>query len=162
MYVKQTLHIFAFFLVHLMMTSSNGNIFRITGPLWGASTGRGALIFSLICAWRNHWANNRDAGVSRRHRVRYDIIVMWVRFFFSGIACGSSQWCHMWCIIYNFTDQSIVLSNSFVYVHNKKTKQYIGKHKCSVFLLIRRHCYVVAYVWRWHSLSSHSDDYKSA
>ena len=41
-----------------MMTSSNGNIFRVTGPLWGESTGprwikgqwRGALMFSLICA----------------------------------------------------------------------------------------------------------------
>ena len=44
-----------------MMTSSNGNIFRVTGPLWGEFTGRrwtfltkaqwrGALMFSLICA----------------------------------------------------------------------------------------------------------------
>ena len=33
----------------IMMTPSNGNIFRVTGPLWGESTGqRGALMFSLI------------------------------------------------------------------------------------------------------------------
>ena len=31
-----------------MMTSSNGNIFRRTRPLWGESTG--ASMFSLICA----------------------------------------------------------------------------------------------------------------
>ena len=49
----------------IMMTSSNGNIFRVTGPLWGESTGhrwiprtkamqwRGNLMFSLIRAWRN-------------------------------------------------------------------------------------------------------------
>ena len=36
----------------------------------------GALMFSLICAWTNNWANNRDAGDFRRHRAHYDIIVM--------------------------------------------------------------------------------------
>ena len=56
----------------IMMTSSNGNIFRVTGPLWVESTGHwwiplakasdaGALIFSLIHAWTNGWANNRHA-----------------------------------------------------------------------------------------------------
>ena len=38
------------------MTSSNGNIFRVTGPLWGESTGpQLALTLSLICAWTNGW-----------------------------------------------------------------------------------------------------------
>ena len=37
---------------------------------------RGALIFSLIYAWTNGWANNRDAGDLRRHRAHYDVIVM--------------------------------------------------------------------------------------
>ena len=37
---------------------------------------RGALIFSLICAWINGWVNNREAGDLRRHRARYDVIVM--------------------------------------------------------------------------------------
>ena len=37
---------------------------------------RGALIFSLICAWINAWVNNREAGDLRRHRVHYDVIVM--------------------------------------------------------------------------------------
>ena len=35
---------------------------------------RGALMFSLICAWTSSWANNRDVGDLRRHRARYDII----------------------------------------------------------------------------------------
>ena len=54
------------------MTSSNGNIFRVTGPLgqW-----RGALMFSLICAWINGWVNNREAGDLRRHRTHYDVTV---------------------------------------------------------------------------------------
>ena len=70
-----------------MMTSSNGNIFRVTGLLCGEFTGhqwipltkgqwRGALIFSLICAWINAWVNNREAGNLRRHRAHYDVIVM--------------------------------------------------------------------------------------
>ena len=37
---------------------------------------RGALMFSLICAWINDWVNNREAGDLRRHRVHYDVTVM--------------------------------------------------------------------------------------
>ena len=45
-----------------MMTSSNG---------W-----RGVLMFSLICAWVDGWANNWDAGDLRCHHAHYDVIVM--------------------------------------------------------------------------------------
>ena len=37
---------------------------------------RGALMFSLICAWIKDWVNNREAGDLRRHRAHYDVIVM--------------------------------------------------------------------------------------
>ena len=37
---------------------------------------RGALMFSLICAWINAWVNNREAGDLRRHRPHHDVIVM--------------------------------------------------------------------------------------
>ena len=70
-----------------MMKSLNGNIFRVTGHLCGEFTGppvnsphkgqwRGVLIFTLICARINGWANNREAGDLRRHRAHYDVIVM--------------------------------------------------------------------------------------
>ena len=69
-----------------MMTSSNGNTFRVTGPLCGEFTGpgefphkgqwRGTLMFSLICVWINGWVNNREAGDLRRHRGHYDVNVM--------------------------------------------------------------------------------------
>ena len=36
---------------------------------------RGSLIFSLICAWTNGWANNHDACVLRRYRAHYDVTV---------------------------------------------------------------------------------------
>ena len=70
------------------MTSSNGNIFQVTGPLFGDFTSewpvnflhkdqwRGALMFSLICAWIYSWVNNREAGDLRRHHAHYDFILM--------------------------------------------------------------------------------------
>ena len=39
---------------------------------------RGALMFSLICAWINNWANNGDAADLRRHNVHHDVTVMFV------------------------------------------------------------------------------------
>ena len=38
---------------------------------------RGALMFSVICAWINDWVNNREAGDLRSHRAHYDVIVMY-------------------------------------------------------------------------------------
>ena len=69
-----------------MMTSSNGNIFRVTGHLCGEFTGRrwiprkgqwrGALMFSLICTRINGWVNTGEAGELIRHRAHYDVTVM--------------------------------------------------------------------------------------
>ena len=39
---------------------------------------RGALMFSLICAWIKGWVNNRKAGDLRCNRARYDVSVMWI------------------------------------------------------------------------------------
>ena len=59
-----------------MMTSSNGNIFRVANHLCGEFKGqwRGALMFPLICDWINGWVNNREAGDLRRHHAHYDVI----------------------------------------------------------------------------------------
>ena len=70
-----------------MMVSSNGSIYCVTGLLCGGihrspvnsshkGQWRGALMFSLICAWINGWVNNLEAGDLRRHRAHYDVIVM--------------------------------------------------------------------------------------
>ena len=69
---------------YLMMTSSNGNIFRVTGHLCAEFTGnsphkgqwRRALMFSLISVWINGWVNNGEAGDLRRYRTHYDVTVM--------------------------------------------------------------------------------------
>ena len=37
---------------------------------------RGALRFSLICAWTSGWTNKREVGDLRRHRAYYDVTVM--------------------------------------------------------------------------------------
>ena len=37
---------------------------------------RGALMFSLICAWINYWVNNLEAGDLIRHCAHYDVIVI--------------------------------------------------------------------------------------
>ena len=45
---------------------------------------RGALMFSLICAWTNYWANYRVAGDLRRHRAHYYVIVMKSKITFTS------------------------------------------------------------------------------
>ena len=51
----------------------------------------GAMMLSLICAWTNGWANNRDDGDLRRHRTPFYITVirpnnslLWIQI----ITCG--------------------------------------------------------------------------
>ena len=56
---------------------------------------RGALMFSLICAWTNGWTNHWDARDLRRHGAHYDatvmVMVLWITVFhFAGITSGSS------------------------------------------------------------------------
>ena len=64
----------------IMMTSSNGNSFRVAGPLCGEFPLQRPVTrsfdVSLICAWINGWVNNRRAGDLRRYRAHYDVTVM--------------------------------------------------------------------------------------
>ena len=84
----------------LMMTLSNGSIFRVTGPLCGGihrspvnsrhkGQWRGALIFSLIWAPINGWVNNGVTGNFRRHRAHYDVTV---------IICSNVSWVRPLCL----------------------------------------------------------------
>ena len=63
--------------------------FRATSPLCGEFTGhrwmvnsphkgqwRGALMFCLVRAWTNSWANSGDADDLRRHRAHDDVTVI--------------------------------------------------------------------------------------
>ena len=71
-------------IVAIMMTSSNENIFHVTGPIWGEFTGRRGFpltkasdtkLVLFTFAWTNGWVNNRNAGDLRRHPAHYDVIV---------------------------------------------------------------------------------------
>ena len=71
-----------------MMTSSNGNIYwtfvrRIhRSPVNSPNKGhwRGAIMFSLICAWKNGWVNSHETGDWRHRRAHYDVTVMYMVF----------------------------------------------------------------------------------
>ena len=85
-----------YYLVH-MVTSPNGNIFRITGPLCGELASfahkvqwRRALMFSLIWAWINGCVNNREAGDLRHQHNHYDVSVMNYRIH--GENSSSNHW----------------------------------------------------------------------
>ena len=78
----------------LMMMSANGKKFpcycpfvrRIQqSPLNSPHKGQWcrALMFSLICAWTNGWANNQDAGDLRRHHAHYDVTAM-IKYWVTG------------------------------------------------------------------------------
>ena len=74
-----------------MMTSSNGNIFRVMGPLCGEFTGprwippaqrpvtRSFDVFFYLCRI-NGWRNNDETGDLRRYRAQYDVSVMFNAF----------------------------------------------------------------------------------
>ena len=98
-------------LVCIVMTSSNGNIFRVTGLLWGEFTGHRWIpltkasdaelwCYFMICAWRNGWVNNRDAGDLRRHRVHYDVTGCIKAVLRTAITphgqCRISVWLKIW------------------------------------------------------------------
>ena len=75
----------------IMMTSSNGNISRVTGQFCVEFTGHrriprtkasdAELWCFFICIWINGWVNNRDADDLRRYRAYYDVTVMYKKTF---------------------------------------------------------------------------------
>ena len=78
------------------MTSSNGNIFCVTGALCGEFTGRRWIpptkasnaelwCFLWSAPWINGWVNNREAGDLRRHRAHHDVTLM--RKWISYVVC---------------------------------------------------------------------------
>ena len=65
----------------IMMTSSNGNLFRATGHLYGEFTGHRWIPHTKVSGaelWCFLWSapektNNREAGDLKRHRTHYDV-----------------------------------------------------------------------------------------
>ena len=82
----------------VMMTSSNGNIFRVTGHLCGEFTDPRWIphtkasdaelwCFLKTLVWINDWVNNGEAGDLRRYRAHYVVTVMW---------CSKNKWLGEW------------------------------------------------------------------
>ena len=77
--------------VSFMMTSSNGNIFRVTGPLCGEFTGQRWIPLTEAsdaehwCFLWSGWSNNREAGDLRRHHAFCDVIVMSQRLVYEAL-----------------------------------------------------------------------------
>ena len=62
---------------------------------WGAD-----LMFSLICAWRNIWVNNRVAVDLWRHGAHYDVIIMRKRCaYLAGCPVYASENTHPTCSV---------------------------------------------------------------
>ena len=59
---------------------NNNNICEQNPPVTGGFSHKDqwkrTVMFSLICAWTNDWANKLDAGELKHHRAYYDVIVM--------------------------------------------------------------------------------------
>ena len=112
------------------MTSSNGNIFRVTDPLWWEPTGQRWIpltkvsdaelwCFLLSSPEQTVESNNRDAGYLRCHRAHYDVTVM------------------KWTPQYNSPHAKRVIS---IFIKWNNTKR--GRVRCGLSSVLRSH------VWR--------------
>ena len=123
-----------------MMTSSNGDIFRVTGHLCGEVTGefpiqrpvRRSFDGFFICLWINGWVNNCEVGDLRRHRVHYDVVVMIEIYIINSSLCSLLliTWrCYIRWDIYREISLSIeaarlALLNHRIAVKNWQSQQY--------------------------------------
>ena len=117
------------------MTSSNGNIFRVTGPLCGEFTGHlwipgtetsDAELWCYLWSapWINGWVNNCEAGDLRCQRAHCNVIVMLV------LLC-SSHFIQILVLTQNF--MSLVL-RSHLYMY--KPVQCINSMWMPLFLVV--------------------------
>ena len=82
-------HLMEIFSALLALCAGNS---PVTGEFPHKSQWRGALMFSLICAWTNGWVKNRDAGDLRRHRAHYDVTAM-IYLYVTSLGSGKSYDC---------------------------------------------------------------------
>ena len=76
---------------------------------------RGALMFSLICAWINGWVNNGEAGDVRRHRAHYDVIITYYQFLEDSCGPLTPIWFRsLHCQSDNHTSSSGIILNDRV------------------------------------------------
>ena len=89
---------------------------------------RGALMFSLICAWINAWVNNREAGDLRRNRAHNDVSVMYqllkfivqskhkLFFYPTKIPQNREEWYQIWFILQPVEERCNAAKHLFLWV----------------------------------------------
>ena len=93
---------------------------------------RGALMFSLICAWINGWVNNRESGDLIRHRTQYNVTVMLlshcprVTLYRIGV---SHHWFEQWLGKQCWLDVGPI--QEYHSTHLNKNTTVLGKKKCN-------------------------------
>ena len=95
------------------MTSSNENIFRVTGHLCREVTGEFPAQRPVMRSFdvffdlrlNNGWVNNHEAGDLRRHHAHYDVIVM---LFIDKIFRETFQ-CNGMCYLVDITGATILV-----------------------------------------------------
>ena len=130
----------------IMMTSSNGNIFRVTGHLWREFTGPSEVpaqrpmtrSFGVFFDLRlnNDWVNNREAGDLRRYRAHYDVIVMimWIKI-------RLLSWVGMCCRYWH--SQLKIVNANHITEHIETSKFHSGNIKCTALFLLICFCFLL-------------------
>ena len=107
---------------------------------------RGALMFSLIGAWTNCWANNRDAGDLRRHRAHNDVYVMRNNIHITATAEPTLWFIMSWCLSAARTYGGLWARNRY---QGAGTSNYIPQHVWDV----------ITYPCPWYLLLAHKASY---
>ena len=126
------------------MTSSNGNIFRVTGHLCGEFIGHRWIpitkasdaelwYFLWSAPWINGWVNNREPGDLRHPHAHYDVIVM-ARYVISIIPYTESWDAYLLKrTTFNFTnrDRNVQYAKPLcVWRHNRPKQTYTLSGQC--------------------------------
>ena len=122
----------------LMMTLSNGNIFRVSGSLWGESNGHRGIpspmpltrSFDIFFNVRlnNGWANSRYAGDLRRHGAHCDVLLkltgthQMALWYFQMVPSRHRRGCHypLWLMRWNTEDCRPRLKSKNIHLWQRK------------------------------------------
>ena len=118
----------------IKMMSSNGNIFRVIGPLWGESTGHRWIpltkasdaelsYFYSIYTWTKSWADKRDACDLTHQHSHYDVTA--IMYWFLTITSHSFIWLCVFIYYYPSMNICIWFPVTWNTYFNLKQEQYI-------------------------------------
>ena len=152
------------------MTSSNGNIFPVTGPLCGEFTPvtgefpsqrpvtRSSDVYFDMCL-NKRWVNNRGVGDLRHHRTHYVVIVMQIsNTLFRHQPQMNIQYVDI--SFYSFTQ--LVLSEGY----STFVLQHRNDKFCSIWYCVKLNFDTISHGWHlmmpyWFLVCIHLDNYSN-